>query len=282
MAEIIKGFKMYLSGEKNLSDNTVDGYERDLNQFCEYLGRPIEEATADDVSNFIVSLRFKGMKVSTTNRKLSSLKTFYKYLVRKRIIEFSPAESIEGGKKEQRLPKPVDLEDITELFELIDNLRDRVMFEVLFATGVRREELASIKVNSINFRRGFISVVGKGDKERLIPMYPKALELCERLAKSHKSKWLFPSRKNKGNHISKRQVNEIVTKWVKEAGLKDKDITPHKFRHSFCTYLFDNGADIKTIQDMAGHESASTTNLYTKVSISRNKKEYLQFHPMAK
>lgn len=282
--ELLDKFKVYLGTERNLSQNTVGSYERDLKQFIEFiensLNKSVTEVNANDVSSFIVHRRSLGDTISTTNRKLSAIKTFYNFLVKKGFMEHNPASSVEGGKKPQRLPQPIDEEDIERLFNTVDNLRDRVMMEVLYATGCRREELAKMRVSDINFRRGYVRIIGKGNKERIVPIYPEALELISEYIATHDSEWLFPSPKNPDSHISCRQINNIIKRWARKAGVNN--VTPHKFRHSFCSHLYANGADIKTIQDLAGHSSPETTNLYTKINHERNYIEYLKAHPRTK
>lgn len=274
-------FCTYLTAERNLSPNTEDNYRRDLLQFKQFISVPLTSVTPKHITDFIVNLREQGLSVSSTNRKLSSLKTFYKFMLIKGYMKENPAANIESGKREHRLPQPVSIEDIDKITNTIDNLRDKTMIELLYGAGLRREELTKIKVSDIDFTRGDIRVIGKGNVERYIPLNPVALELAKKQAESHNSEWLFPSRKT-GGHISKRRVNEIVSYWVEKAGLKDKGITPHKFRHSFGTHLHQNGAELKTIQDMMGHKSANTTQLYTQVSNERNRQEYLKYHPRVK
>lgn len=276
--QILNDFVMYLSLEKGLSKNTCTNYFRDIKQFFNYTNKNIEDINFKDISNFIMEKR-KNYSTTTTNRKLSALKTFFKYLVRMGLIDHNPAQAVECGKVERKLPQPIEEKDIDKIINITDNLRDEVIFEVLYGTGVRREELINIKVKDINFNKGYIRVFGKGKKERLVPIHPTALNKIRELTSNQNSQWLFPSRKNKGHHISLRRVNEIVTKWAKKAGVEG--VTPHKFRHSFCTYMYENGAELKTIQDIAGHASANTTNIYTKVSNQRNMKEYMMYHPRA-
>lgn len=275
-------FGNYLLYTLNYSHNTADSYIRDVKQLFKEFKREPGELTEKDIEKFIGRLGRRGMTVSTRNRKLSSIKRYYKYLYSHGYTEHNPAINLESGKKEQRLPKPVDSSDIEMLLSKIDNLRDRVMVELFYATGMRREELTAVRYGHVNFLTGEIVVIGKGNKERIIPIYPKALTMMAQLFNEHGSDWLFPSKKVKGDHISNRQVNEIVNKWVKEAGLDGKHITPHSFRHSFCSHLFANGADIKVIRDMAGHASTSTTDIYTKINTIRNRNEYIKFHPGAK
>lgn len=275
--KLLEDFYNYMMNEKNLALNTVDGYGRDLNQFTSFIDKTITKITSEDVSSFLAHRRAEGDGVATVSRKLSAIKSFYTFLVRKGKMKYNPAASIEGMKKPKRLPKPVDAEDIYRLLDIIDNLRDRTVFEVLYGAGIRREELCSIRVDEINFRKGELRVVGKGDKERIVPIFPRTLGYMKSLAAEHGKEWLFPSIKT-GGHLGKRQINEIVNKWRSAAGLDW--ITPHKFRHSFATHLLDNGADLGDIQELLGHSSPETTKIYAQVSKSRARSAVMR-HPLA-
>ncbi len=274
----LEKFQLYLEIEKNFSHNTVSAYLSDIQQFFRFINKTPEKIVPDDISAFLMNLHTKGVSVATANRKLSAIKTFFNAMLRKGIIDQNPAALIETAKTEQRLPHPIDEQTIEKLINAPDNLRDRTIMEILYATGIRREELVNIKINDIDFQEGSLRVIGKGNKERIIPLYPKVLMLIKELIQTHNSKWLFPGRKN--NHLSTRQVNDIVKKWAQK--IKQENITPHKFRHSFCSHLYKEGAELKVIQDLAGHASPNTTNLYTKVSNTRNRLEYLRFHPHAR
>lgn len=276
--KLLEDFCNYIMNEKNLSMNTVDGYGRDLSQFTSFIEKPVTKVTTEDVSSFLSHRRAEGDGVSTVSRKLSAIKSFYNFLVRRGKLKYNPASSIEGMKKPKRLPRPVDSEDIDSLLNMIDNLRDRTIFEVLYATGIRREELCAINIQTdINFRRGELRVVGKGDSERIIPLFPRTLDYIKSLSAEHGKEWLFPSIKT-GGHIGKRQINEIVNKWTSAAGLEW--VTPHKFRHSFATHLMDNGVDLGDIQELLGHSSPETTKIYAGVSKGRARSAVMK-HPLA-
>lgn len=276
--KLLEDFCNYIMNEKNLSMNTVDGYGRDLSQFTSFIEKPVTKVTTEDVSSFLSHRRAEGDGVSTVSRKLSAIKSFYNFLVRRGKLKYNPASSIEGMKKPKRLPRPVDSEDIDSLLNMIDNLRDRTIFEVLYATGIRREELCAINIQTdINFRRGELRVVGKGDSERIIPLFPRTLDYIKSLSAEHGKEWLFPSIKT-GGHIGKRQINEIVNKWTGAAGLEW--VTPHKFRHSFATHLMDNGVDLGDIQELLGHSSPETTKIYAGVSKGRARSAVMK-HPLA-
>jgi integrase/recombinase XerD len=268
-------FKEYMESERNLAGNTVSGYVSDMEQFILFINKPLNRITAVDVSDFVSHLKDTDCVVRTRNRKLSALRTFFRFMVRKDKMKYNPADTIEGGKVEQRLPQPIDEVDIDKMIALTDNLRDKVMLEILYGAGIRREELVMLKVNDINFNHGFLRIFGKGSKDRYVPLHPAALDLLREHLCTQDSEWVFVGRY--GSHLSIRQVNDIVVKYRTKIGMHK--VTPHKFRHSFATHLFNNGAELKVIQDLMGHSNPSSTQVYTKVSNERNRTEYLQFHP---
>ncbi len=275
---MIEKFKLHLLMERNLSKNTVNSYNTDIKQLINSISKSIETINSNDISQFIITLKEKGCSTSTTNRKLSAIKTFFRYLVRQKVIPINPAAEIEGGKKEQRLPQTIEEDIVSKLINTTDCLRDRLIIELLFGTGARREELCKIKLKDINFTKKYIKLFGKGNKERLVPVYPAALDTASKLIGNQDGEWLFPAKKKNG-HICVRQINRIVEKYVKKLNL-DKDITPHKFRHTVATILFSKGMDLKVLQEFLGHSSpATTSNIYTKTSIERNLKEYKLYHP---
>lgn len=262
-------YKAYLSKEKNLSNNTVDSYLGDLRQFSQFVKKEEKEVTQDDITDFIVQVR-ETNSVITANRKLAAIKSYYKFLLFKGKILSSPAALLEGGKVGKRLPSPIDNPE--KILSIIDDLRDRTLLEVLYGSGMRRFEVIAIKKSDINWSRGYIRVIGKGNKERIVPLNGRALSFLKECADTHTSDWVFPSRKYPEKHISTRRLNEIVAFWAGRAGIEN--VSAHKFRHTFATKMFENGMDIKTLQDILGHESVNTTNRYAKVSVERNIREY--------
>lgn len=276
----INMFINYIKNRKNYSDNTVDAYLTDLTNFHDFISVGILEVTRDDINNYLDNQISLGLSVSTVNRRLASIKSLYRYLVIEEKVLFNPAELIESGKPKKSLPTVVTVKQFEKIIKGIDNLRDRLIIELFFASGIRREELSSLKRNHIDLIDGSLCILGKGNKERIVPLYDSILSKLSLWLSQHESIWVFPSPRNKGEHLSSRQVNDIVKKWSELAGFND--ITPHSFRHSFGTYLYDGGADIKAIQEMMGHESIDTTNIYTKTSLKRNRVEYLNHHPLNK
>lgn len=274
----IQSFINYMSNVKRLSQNTIINYQSDLTQFFNFIQKPVDQITKEDISKFLSYLKEEKIQTSTSNRKLSALKSFYKFLVREDIVVNNPTIVIECAKIEHKVIEVLDNGDIDVILSKITNQRDRLIIEILYGTGIRREELARIRLQDINFNKGIIKIFGKGSKERIVPIHPNALNLIKDYINSHDSEWLFPSKKYKDRHISIRRINEIVASYSETTGFK---LNPHKFRHSFATALFENGADIKVIQNLLGHESINTTNIYANISVERNKREYMKYHPRA-
>ncbi len=276
-------FLDYLENEKNYSHHTVDAYRTDLMQFQDFIRKDIKHVTRHDILNFLKHLKSEGLSPTTLNRKLIAIKSFYKFLMIEGIINMNPAELIESAKVEDTIPRVVTMEEYEHIISIIDNLKERALIELLFSTGLRREEVVSLKRNNFNFNLGIVKINGKGNKDRVIPFIPEIMPntmLWLEQIEDIDSEWVFPSNVNEGKPYTVRWVNKVVDKWTNKAGYSD--ITPHSFRHSFGTYLYENGADIKAIQDMMGHASIDTTNIYAKTSIKRNRQEFVKAHPLIK
>lgn len=276
----LNDFLNHLEVEKNYSKHTINAYKTDLTQFFTVIDKHFSKITKQDVLEFLKYLKDKEYSSTTSNRKLASIKSFYKYLLVEGKVRVNPAELIESAKIEKTLPKIVSVEEYELLLSKIDNLEDKALIELLFATGVRREEVVNLKRNSIDLQKGIIRVKGKNKKERIIPIVLETVPNFMLWLGQHDSDWIFPSKSNKGEPNTTRWVNKVVRKWADKIGLYD--ITPHSFRHAFGTYLYENNADIKAIQEMMGHESIDTTNIYAKTSIKRNRQEYIKAHPLIK
>lgn len=277
---MLKKFLDHLQIEKNYSNHTVDAYKTDLNQFIEFIHKDINEVVRYDILNFLKYLKIQGYSSTTSNRKLAAIKSFYKFLMVEGIVDVNPAELVESAKIEETIPRTVSIKEYKQIISIIDNLEDRALIELLFTTGIRREEVVILKRNDFNFNSGVLKVNGKGKKERMIPILPEIMPNTMLWLEQHDNDWVFPSKRNKGEPNTTRWVNKIVRKWADRAGYPG--ITPHSFRHSFGTYLYENGADVKAIQEMMGHESIDTTNIYAQSSIKRNRQEFIKAHPLIK
>lgn len=272
---ILDKFKEYIEKERNYSPNTVESYMSDLKQFFSVVTKDYKDISIQDISNYISKLKEKGFSAATTNRKLAAIKSFFKFLLKNGIINTNPAELIESGKLEKRLPRPLEKNEINKISNTTENFRDKAIIETLYGAGLRRSELISLKKSDINWEKGTLRIHGKGRKDRIVPINKFALSLLKRYCDSHSSEWVFPSVKNKNNHISARRLNEIIQYYAQKSGVRGA--TPHKFRHSFGTHLYENGIDSKVLQDLMGHESINTTSIYAKVSIDRNLSEYNKY-----
>lgn len=289
---IIK-FIDYLKYQKNYSEYTIINYKQDLEEFFNYLdNRDFININYNDVKEYLVHLYEKKNSKSTVSRKLSTLRSFYKYLHKENIVKLNPFSLIRSPKKEKRLPKFVNYEDLDTIFELLKTgtpigQRDRLIFELLYSTGVRVSELCDIKINDIDFKSKTIRVIGKGNKERIVCYGEYGDEIINLfikdgrkvLLKNKDSDYLLLN--NSGNQIHTRLVQIIIEKLIKKACIK-KNITPHTLRHTFATHMLNEGCDILTVQELLGHSSLDTTQIYTHVSNERLRKVYLDTHPRAK
>lgn len=277
---MLNKFLNHLEIEKNYSEHTINAYKTDLEQFIDFVYKDIKEVTRHDILNFLKYLKIQNYSPATSNRKLASIKSFYKFLMIEGEVNVNPAELVESAKIEETIPKIVSTEEYENMISIIDNLEDRALIELLFVTGIRREEIVTLKRNDFSFNPGSLRVFGKNRKERIIPIIPEIMPNTMLWLEQHDSEWVFPSKINVGEPNTTRWVNKVVRKWADKAGYPD--ITPHSFRHSFGTYLYENGADVKAIQEMMGHESIDTTNIYAQSSIKRNRQEFIKAHPLIK
>jgi integrase/recombinase XerD len=289
---LLKPFVSYLTVERGLSKNTVASYAMDLKGFFAFLSdgsRQEPHFSRADIVDYMDRLRDKGYSAASICRFISSVKVFSRYLLAEHIISEDPTETLRNPKQWERLPKALSLEDIKKLFstELPSDtfLRDSAMFELMYASGLRVSEVVMIRVNDLNFEAGFLRVLGKGSKERVVPMNKRAgerikeymRELRPGLLKGKNSPYLFLS--VRGAPMTRQRYWQALKKLGDMAGLK---ITPHAIRHSFATHLLDGGADLRSVQKMLGHSDIATTQIYTRVTADRLRKAYTDHHPRAK
>lgn len=290
MDDEIKEFLDYLEFEKKFSLYTVDNYDKDITEFKEYLVmnniNSFKKVDYSLVRKYLVFLYEKKYKNATICRHISSLRSFYKYLLGNKLINKNPMELISLPKKEQRLPNFLYYNDLEKLLETPDQstnmgLRDELIFEILYSTGVRVSELVNIKIKDIDFENKSIRIFGKGKKERIVLFGDQALNLIKiYLAKRNfNSEYLILN--NRGNKITTRGVDLIIHKNSLKSGLKNK-ITPHTMRHTFATHMLNDGANLLTVQELLGHENLKTTQVYTHVSNERLRNVYLNAHPRAR
>lgn len=293
----LQSFIQYLSVERGLSRNTLESYERDLTKYLAYIKEQGIDSLAGSsklhITSYMSSLKKQGKAPATVSRSMVSIRAFYQFLVRERLLDKDPSMNMETPKLEKRLPKVMSMNEVELLLDAPDvstpnGMRDKAMLEVLYATGIRVSELTSLNLSDIHLGLGYIRCVGKGSKERIIPLgriAAQSLDLFiqtkrDMLIKQDKQEEaLFPS------HLGSRMTRQGFWKIIKKYGAmvnSHKEITPHTLRHSFATHLLENGADLRAVQEMLGHADISTTQIYTHVTKKKMKEVYNRTHPRAK
>ena len=294
MKDKIKEFLEYITNLKKYSRNTSKNYEIDIKEFEKYLSKKNENYLDIDyafIKEYLMRLYDRKLSRNTVARKLSSLRSFYKYLFNNDYIKSNPFNYVSSPKKEKKLPKYLGIEEIETVFNIPDvstalGQRDKVILEVLYATGIRVGELVNIKISDIDFYKKEIKVLGKGNKERLDPFGDYCLDAMNLFISDGREKILDKNKTNssyliinaRGKKITTRGIEKIIDLIVKKAALK-KHVSPHMLRHSFATHLLNEGCDIKTVQELLGHESLESTQIYTHVSNERLRRVYLNCHP---
>ena len=289
----IKGFKSYLQIERSLSTNSVQAYIRDVQKSANY-AIPLKlnelKINREDISEFLNTLQKDNISARSQARIISGIKGFYKYLIIEDYINHNPTELIESPKIGLKLPDTLSLIEIDKLIESIDlskkqGERNRAIIETLYSCGLRVSELTSLKISNIYFNEGYIKVIGKGDKERLAPIGGKALSYLTTYineVRNHQTIKIgqedFVFLNNRGAGLTRVMIFLIIQKLAEKSGLKKK-ISPHTFRHSFATHLIEGGADLRAVQEMLGHESITTTEIYTHLDKDYLRSNIIQFHP---
>lgn len=296
MKDIILDFLNYIMIEKKLSNNTKMSYQTDLTKFIEYLIKRrkkenIKDTTKEDIISYIEYLKKQKLSPKTIARKITAIKNLYKYLLKEKIINKNPSEYIEMPKIGRSLPKALTVEEVNKLLDIKPTnafqYRNKAMLELLYATGLRVSELINLKVHDVNLNMCIVRCIGKGNKERIIPIGDIAIEsiteYCNNyrdlLIKKKVSDCLFLN--NRGEKMTRQGFFKILRMIAKEQGI-DKDFSPHTLRHSFATHLLEYGADLRSIQEMLGHSDISTTQIYTHIGSELIRKKYDQFHPRSK
>lgn len=281
----VEDYLLFLKTEKKLGDNTINSYMLDLEDFFKTFNGSIESCTKKDILAYISTIN--GLEVSTVNRHISSLKSFFNYLVDESIIKVSPMEEVSSLKKAKKLPKYLSISEVNKLLNIPLNsefdYRNKAMLELMYATGLRVSELVSIEYSNIDFENSIIRINGKGKKERIIPLGEVASYYLKVYLNDYRSKLLKRNTYNQvflnnhGKPITRQGFNYILENIRELTGI-EKEITPHVLRHSFATHLLEGGADIRSIQEMLGHENISTTNIYTEVVNDVLRSNYEMYH----
>lgn len=292
---IINNFLSYLTAEKGLSKNTIESYCFDLKKFEKFIistDKNIVSFSKSDIVDFIEKLRNKSYSVSSICRFISSIKGLCKYLIIEGIIREDPSENLQSPKRWENLPKSLSISEVESFLGSNSSTdtsspiarRDYVMFELLYSSGLRVSELISLKLEDINLEAGFIRVLGKGSKERIVPVHARALEGLKRyirqyrqeILKKKRSPYLFVT--NRGKSMTRQRFWQKIKALGRRLGM---DLSPHTIRHTFATHLLEGGADLRSLQKMLGHSDISTTQIYTKVTTDRLKQVYTKHHPRA-
>lgn len=291
----IKGFKVYLQLERSLSKNTIAAYLDDISKLTQYLeavGKTVAPTaiTKQHLKDFIKWISELGMTPNSQARILSGIKAFYKYLIMEDLIEEDPTATLEGPKLARKLPDTLSYEEIDSIISAIDlskpeGERNRAMLETLYSCGLRVSELIGLKVSDVSFNNEFVKVTGKGDKERLVPIGSIALKYIKYYMEATRNHMeIHPEHRDilflnrRGKQLSRVMVFYVIKDHAVKAGIK-KNISPHTFRHSFATALVEGGADLRAVQQMLGHESITTTEIYTHIDREYLRDVITQFHP---
>ena len=286
-------FKSYLKIERSLSDNTIDSYLRDvrkLSGFCREKNLNELQITKAQVKEFIVDINKEGISARSQSRIISGIKAFYKYLILEDYLKVNPTELIESPKIGMKLPDTLSVLEIDSLISAIDlshpqGERNRAILEVLYSCGLRVSELTNLKLSNIRFKEGYVKVVGKGNKERFAPIGGVAIKFLKIYLKEIRTHQdikkgsediVFLNRR--GKQLTRVMIFTIIKDLATKIGMKKK-ISPHTFRHSFATHLIEGGADLRAIQEMLGHESITTTEIYTHLDREYLREAIIQFHP---
>jgi integrase/recombinase XerD len=292
-------FLSYLRVEKGLSQNTILAYGRDLKRFDEFLTvrkkNKIGAVDREDIVDFLSSLYKQKLDSRSVSRYLVSLRSFFKYALMEELVRLDPTENLESPKIRQSLPTYIRKDDVDRLMEAPNiatpvGLRDKAMLEVLYSTGLRVSELLNLRISDLDLRSGYVRCIGKGDKERLVPIGRKAIAAVEAYLTGARPKFVRPGTPPQhsqilfltrvGRRLSRITIWKVLHDYGVKLGLRGR-LTPHKLRHSFATHLLEGGADLRSVQLMLGHADISTTQIYTHVVEERLKEVYKAHHPRA-
>jgi integrase/recombinase XerD len=297
MISKIDDFLNFLAVEKGYSKNTIDAYKNDLSQFARFLQETgvddWRQVTRDHLTDFIFDMREREYSSSTVARKVAAVRAFLHFLVSENVLTEDPSENLDSPSVTKRLPRPISTEDIEALLAAPDSegnargIRDKALLELLYATGMRVTEVVSLEVDDVNLASSTVRCVGKGSKERIIPVYPKAIRALDEylekgrlaLIKDPEEKALFVN--HRGERLTRQGLWLIIKRYVKQVGIGEL-VTPHTLRHSFATHMLNGGADLRNVQKLLGHANISTTQVYTQVSNKHLREVYDDSHPRAK
>lgn len=295
MQDTVGKFLESLEYEKGLSQNTLESYGADLRDYQMFLQDHSSETLIDvapsTIVGYLMFLRRKGRSTATVARRLASIKSFYRFLLKEGYIDKDPSENLSSPSLERRLPKVLTLAEIERLLDQPDpstpiGLRDKAILEVLYATGLRVSELTNLDLGDVDLREGFVRCIGKGSKERVVPLGEIAIVSTRSYIENGRPTLIFDPKElslfvnQNGGRMTRQSIWKLVKKYSERARIP-KEVTPHTIRHSFATHLLEHGADIRSVQEMLGHADISTTQIYTHVTKDRLKDVYARSHPRA-
>lgn len=289
-------FLEYLTVELGLSANTRQAYERDLRLFCKTLGFKNSDAlvnvSREQITGYMTQLKEKGLAAATIARKLAAIKAFYRFMTAEGYMDANPAEVVEAGTKGIKLPHVLSEDEVVRLLNQPDittaeGFRDRTMLEVLYATGMRVSELINLTLDRVDLNMKYIIAFGKGSKERIVPLGSVAAEFLQQYLEKVRPKLTHEDRNTNivflafgGHELTRQRFWQIIRVYGRKANI-NKALTPHILRHSFATHLLDNGADLRSVQELLGHSDISTTQIYTHLTNKRLRDIYAKAHPRA-
>jgi len=296
----LKQYLRFVQVEKGLAKNSVLSYKNDLERYLRFVSRDLQihqlgGITVTHIENFLMELLSMELSVSTIARNISSIRSFHEFIVVEKLADANPAELVELPKKAKKLPEVLTAIEVEQIIDSADRtlsvgVRDAAILETLYASGMRVSELTNLEIDDLYFEIGFLKVIGKGNKERLVPMGELAQKAVEHYVENARKEFLNSKKPEKsknrvfinqrGGPLSRMSIWNIVNKYAQKAGI-EKNVYPHIFRHSFATHLLEGGADLRAVQEMLGHSSIITTEIYTHVDRSLLHQIHKEFHPRA-
>lgn len=292
----LSDFKSYLETDKNLSLNTVEAYLTDLKFYAQFLKKYehvffVEDIDTQMIEKYMLSLKRKNLSKQTISRKLTSIKEFHKFLKEENITKDNPAKLVDNVKHDKKLPSVLSEEEVTKMIESINgdtpiDLRNRAILEIMYGSGLRVSEVCDMRLADVHLNTKYIDIIGKGDKERIVPIGDLAIETLRKyitdarpiLTKNTYSEYVFLN--YQGKQLSRQSIFKYIKKLAKDNGI-ETEISPHTLRHSFATHLLNNGVDLRYVQELLGHEDISTTQIYTHLDSNRLHEMVNEIHPLA-
>jgi|SRR5690554_2091533 len=296
MEQLVENYLLHLKVERGLAKNTLESYRRDLAKFVRYLHRlgvlGLGQVERREIMAFLEDLHSNGRAAATISRNLAAIRSFYSFLNQENLVDKNPSIELDSPKIPKRLPNILTVAEVNKLLSQPDansasGKRDKAMLELLYATGIRVSELVDLNYSDVNLEMGFLRCLGKGSKERIVPMGATAMECVDTYFKLGRPKLVRDNQElavfvnTHGRRLTRQGFWKILKKYVRQAGFT-QDITPHTLRHSFATHLLENGADLRSVQEMLGHSDITTTQIYTQVTANHLRDVYQQFRPRVK